>query len=59
VVGSHGRFGTEPNDGVVSLSEVSADWLEDQVLVPVIHTLLPASRQVGAVITNKLRRHET
>lgn len=45
-----GPFGGEPNDGVVSLSEVSAGWLTDLVHVPVLHTLLPASRRVARVI---------
>lgn len=58
-LGSHGPFGKEPNDGVVSVSEVSATWLKDQVLVPVVHTLLPSSRRVGAVILQRLRADGT
>lgn len=53
---ARGPFGEEPNDGVVALSEVSAGWLPDQVLVPVMHTLLPASRRVAAVILERLAR---
>ena len=49
-------FGDEPNDGVVSLSEVSADWLPNQKQVPVIHTFLPASGRVSEEI---LRAIET
>jgi hypothetical protein len=49
-----GPFGAEPNDGVVSVSEVSAPWLTDQVFVPVVHTLLPASRRVGVIIIERL-----
>ena len=45
-------FGDEPNDGVVSLSEVSAAWLPNQKQVPVIHTFLPAS---GRVVEEILR----
>ena len=56
---AHGPFGAEPNDGVVSLSEVSADRLQDQVLVPVIHTLLPSSRRVGSIILQRLECNET
>ena len=48
--GSARRFGDEPNDGVVSLSEVSARWLSTQVRLPVIHTLLPSSHEVAALI---------
>jgi hypothetical protein len=47
-------FGAEPNDGVVSVSEASADWLPDQKRVPVVHTLLPASRQVGSLVVEQL-----
>lgn len=55
VVGFSGAFAQEANDGVVSLSEVSAPWLTDQVLVPVVHTLLPASRRVAAIVLERLR----
>ena len=51
-----GRSGAETNDGIVSLSEVSADWLEDRVFVPVVHTLLPSSSRVAAVILQRLRQ---
>lgn len=47
-------FGKEPNDGIVSLSEVSADWLTDQVTVPVIHSWLPASDLVAQIILKRL-----
>lgn len=50
----HGPFGAELNDGVVSLSEVSAEWLTEQVTLPVVHTLLPASKQVIKVILKRL-----
>jgi pimeloyl-ACP methyl ester carboxylesterase len=53
-----GPFGTEPNDGVVSLAEVSAEWLEDQVCVAVVHTLLPSSRRVAAVILQRLMHNK-
>lgn len=49
------RFGDEPNDGVVALSEVSAPWIEDQVLVKAAHTWLPASRQVSRVVLDRLQ----
>lgn len=47
-------FEGESNDGVVAMSEVCADWLEDRVYVNVSHTLLPSSRAVGDVILNRL-----
>ena len=51
-----GPFRDAPHDGVVSVSEVSADWLTDQVHVPVAHTFLPASRRVAAVILERMAR---
>ena len=50
-----GPFGDEPNDCVVALSEASAEWLVDQVQVPVIHTMLPASARVAEVILDRVR----
>lgn len=47
-------FGSEPNDGVVSLSEVSADWLTYQIKLPIIHTLLPSSKQVAQIILQRI-----
>ncbi|WP_265949933.1 hypothetical protein [Dechloromonas sp. A34] len=52
--GSHGPFGSEENDGVVAASEVSADEIADEIRVPVVHTLLPSSRLVTAVILRRL-----
>jgi hypothetical protein len=56
LTGRHSPFGTEPNDGLVSLSEVSAEWLTDQVQLPIFHTILPSSRRVAEVILNRLAR---
>lgn len=59
VSGPRGRlsaFGGEANDGVVSLAEVSAGWITDQVQLPVLHTLLPMSSQVARVILDRLGR---
>jgi hypothetical protein len=52
----YGLFNGEMNDGIVSLSEVSADWIGDQVQVPVVHTFLPSSRHVGKIILERLMR---
>ncbi|MDP9139703.1 MAG: alpha/beta hydrolase, partial [Pseudomonadota bacterium] len=54
LTGKRTPFGDEMNDGVVSLSEVSADWLTDQVQLPVIHTFLPSSSQVADVVLQRL-----
>jgi hypothetical protein len=51
-----GPFGGEPNDGLVSLSEVRADWTADPIQLPVVHTLLPSSAAVAAVILERLGR---
>lgn len=53
--GPHSPFAQEMNDGVVALSEVSAAWLTDQVQIPTLHTLLPASGRAGEVILARIR----
>ena len=55
LAGRHSPFGGEPNDGLVSVSEVSAEWLVDQVRVPIVHTLLPSSRRVAEIILKRLK----
>jgi pimeloyl-ACP methyl ester carboxylesterase len=57
VSGPTGRFSPfkhSANDGVVSVSEVSADWLQDQVFVPILHTVMPSSRHIATMILQKL-----
>lgn len=49
-------FSDAPNDGVVAASELHADWITDEVYVPVIHTLLPASCKVSDVLLNRLEQ---
>ncbi|MEO8545568.1 MAG: hypothetical protein ABI434_18445 [Burkholderiaceae bacterium] len=53
-----GPFGAEPNDGVVGLSEVSADWVGEQICVPVLHSWLPSSWLVSDILLQCLRRHQ-
>lgn len=50
-------FGSEPNDGIVSLSEVSSDWLTDQIQIREVHTLLPSSKRVGQIILQRVIRN--
>ena len=50
----HGPFGHEVNDGIVSVAEVSAAWITDEVAVPVVHTLLPSSRRVAEIILKRI-----
>ena len=60
IVGSRGLpwptdlFAGEANDGVVSVAEASAEWVNDRVLVDCVHTLLPSSRRVGEIILERL-----
>ncbi|UVE18470.1 hypothetical protein NVV93_03450 [Pseudomonas sp. LS44] len=56
--GKRSPFSGELNDGVVSISEVSAEWLTDQVRVPSVHTLLPSSKRVGDIILERVARHD-
>jgi triacylglycerol esterase/lipase EstA (alpha/beta hydrolase family) len=52
--GKYSPFGFELNDGVVSESELQADWITDVVHVPVIHTLIPASSRVADIILDRM-----
>jgi len=52
-----GIFGDEVNDGLVSISEVSAPWLTSCVQVPVFHTLLPSSALVANIILQDMARN--
>lgn len=54
ITGKHSVFGDEQNDGIVSVSEVTADWIEERVFVPVIHTLLPCSGDVATAIIERV-----
>ncbi|MDD2321722.1 MAG: alpha/beta hydrolase [Geobacteraceae bacterium] len=55
--GVHGRlspFGSEPNDGIVSLEEVSAGGFAEVLQVPVVHTFLPSSKCVADIILDRV-----
>jgi len=60
IVGTHGLPGTrlvfkdEVNDGIISVSEASADWITDHVHVPIAHSLLPTSPRVAKIILDRL-----
>jgi len=49
-----GFFGTEANDGLVSVSEASATWLPNPIEVPLLHIFLPLSKRVAAIIIEKV-----
>jgi pimeloyl-ACP methyl ester carboxylesterase len=53
--GKRGPFAGEANDGVLTVSEVSAQWITDQVHLETIHTLLPSSRDVAQVILQRIQ----
>ncbi len=52
-------FKGEINDGVVAASEARADWAAEEVLVPIIHTFLPASTRVAEIILQRLSHNVT
>jgi len=41
------------------VSEVSADWITNVMHVPVVHTMLPSSNRVAAIILEQVERHAT
>jgi len=52
--GSRSYFPGESNDGIVSLSEVAADWAIEHVQVPVFHTLMPSSHLVAELVLERI-----
>jgi pimeloyl-ACP methyl ester carboxylesterase len=52
---TQGYFNGQINDGIVSLAEVSAPWITQQIQVPVMHGLLPASRLIADLIIKNHR----
>lgn len=54
--GALSPFGDEPNDGIVSLSEVTSNLIDDQVKIPIIHSLLPSSKDVADIILKRIRQ---
>ncbi len=48
-----GPFAHDANDGVVAVSEVSADWLQQLTEVPVLHTFLPSSQRIAEIILSR------
>ena len=52
--GVRSYFPGELNDGIVSLSEATADWAAERVHVPVFHTLMPSSPRVAALVVERI-----
>ena len=55
VNGKYSPFLDELNDGVVAVSEVAADWVGQEIRVPVVHTFLPSSALVARTLLHVLR----
>lgn len=53
--GRFSPFGYDDNDGVVAASEACAEWVDDELRVPVVHTLLPASLDVASIVLTRLQ----
>ncbi|MBT9567854.1 MAG: alpha/beta hydrolase [Thiobacillus sp.] len=47
-------FQGDLNDGIVSLTETHADWIDEEVRVPAVHTYLPSNRTVTALIIERI-----
>jgi hypothetical protein len=46
-------FRDEMNDGIVSESEVSADWINELICVPAFHTYMLSSKHVAQIILER------
>ena len=57
--GARSYFPGELNDGIVSLSEVTADWAVEHVHVPVFHTLMPSSPRVAGLVLERILKNRT
>lgn len=57
VAGWKGRlspFHGEMNDGIVAVSEASAEWIAEEIRLPLIHTYMPSNRQVARLILERI-----
>ena len=57
VAGWKGRlspFRGEMNDGIVAVSEASAEWLAEEIHLPLIHTYMPSNRHVARLILQRI-----
>jgi hypothetical protein len=55
--GKYSPFLDEPNDGIVAVSEASADWIDEEIRVPVIHTFLPSSALVSDILLKVIKEN--
>ncbi|NDP47280.1 MAG: alpha/beta hydrolase [Sulfuriferula multivorans] len=47
-------FQGDLNDGIVSASEASAEWIAEEIRIPVIHTYLPSKSGVAQIILERI-----
>ena len=47
-------FGEEENDGVVSHSEITANWITEEIRVRVTHTFIPSNRRVTELVVARI-----
>jgi pimeloyl-ACP methyl ester carboxylesterase len=52
-------FPGELNDGIVSISEASAEWIAEEIHLPLIHTYMPSNRHVARIILERIGGVET
>ncbi|MFM9836169.1 MAG: esterase/lipase family protein [Methylophilaceae bacterium] len=45
----------EKNDGIVSIDEVTAEWLNDRAEVEMLHSFLTSSKRVAEIILEKIK----
>lgn len=48
-------FGQEDNDGVVAVNETTAEWLDEIIRIPVVHTLLPSNREAAQIMLERIK----
>ena len=56
VNGKYSPFLDEFNDAVVAVSEATADWIGQEIRVPVLHTFLPSSVLVSTTLLQVLNQ---
>jgi pimeloyl-ACP methyl ester carboxylesterase len=52
--GKFSPFGDEMNDGIVSVSEASTEWIAERICIPVFHTYMPSSKRVAQIILERV-----
>lgn len=57
IKGKYSPFLHEENDGVVAVSELTADWISEEIRVPVTHTFLPSSSLVADILIQRLKAY--